>query len=292
MLNQIERLKWLLLVFVPKLLNERYLAVYIICLSRLNSLATKRDRIVSIQKISVDGYQIFQIKCTDGSINIPKIQRATRFVSGIDFALSRLFKQYVALSNRAIFHNQETHKVIFDIGANIGEFSLYVLKNSTMTSVLAFEPDPIAYACLKANLHYWLGDNGACTINKALSSSIENRTLFVSSKNADTSLFPPIEITDEIEISTEILSNYISEIDQNKTVLLKMDAEGAEPEVLIGAGEHLERISFLTIDVSPERMGDNTLIHVSEILESRGYDVQATRDNSKRIFVNAKQRRR
>jgi len=290
--NLSERLKWTLLALIPRFLNEKLLIFYTIFLSRFSALFTKRHHIVSIQKSFELGHKIFQIKCTDGIINIPNIQRVTRFVSGIDFAFTRLFNQYVASPYRGIFHDQGNTKVVFDVGANIGEFSLCVLRYSSTVRVLAFEPDPAAFVCLKLNLEYWLGYNRYLAVCRALSSSTENKTLFVSTKNADTSLIPALETTETIQVRTETLSKYIVGIEPSNVVLLKMDAEGAEPEVLVGAGKHLDRISFLTIDVSPERMGNSTAAQVTQILESQGYDVEMVKGQGKRIFINAKHRER
>ena len=35
--------------------------------------------------------------------------------------------------------------------------------------------------------------------------------------------------------------------------LLKIDAEGAEPEILMGASKLLHKIKYITVDVGPER---------------------------------------
>ena len=35
--------------------------------------------------------------------------------------------------------------------------------------------------------------------------------------------------------------------------LLKIDAEGAEPEILMGASKLLNKIKYITVDVGPER---------------------------------------
>ena len=55
--------------------------------------------------------------------------------------------------------------------------------------------------------------------------------------------------------------------------LVKLEAEGAEPEVLLGMEKTLSRIEFIAVDVGAERglSKENTLIDVLDILMPRGF---------------------
>ena len=53
--------------------------------------------------------------------------------------------------------------------------------------------------------------------------------------------------------------------------MLKMDAEGHEPEVLLGAGSTLTRFAYVAIDTGPERQGKPTTDAVRAILDQGGF---------------------
>lgn len=60
--------------------------------------------------------------------------------------------------------------------------------------------------------------------------------------------------------------DWITDVD-----FVKIDAEGAEPEVLAGLGDHRPRT--IRVDTSPERNGQSTTESVSEKLRDYGYEV-------------------
>jgi len=68
------------------------------------------------------------------------------------------------------------------------------------------------------------------------------------------------------------LDDFIREIDISQIDFLKIDAEGAEPEVLKGSNKL--RISKLAIDAGNERNGESTVEEVSNILKNRGYEIK------------------
>ncbi|NNE42025.1 MAG: hypothetical protein HKN14_14030, partial [Marinicaulis sp.] len=55
--------------------------------------------------------------------------------------------------------------------------------------------------------------------------------------------------------------------------LLKCDAEGAEPEVLMGIGDMWGRIDVIALDTGRERKGERTNQECKTLLTDHGYDV-------------------
>jgi len=55
--------------------------------------------------------------------------------------------------------------------------------------------------------------------------------------------------------------------------LLKVEAEGMEPEVLAGAHQTLQRVDYVAVDAGPERGGENTVPAVLNALTSAGFEV-------------------
>jgi len=70
-------------------------------------------------------------------------------------------------------------------------------------------------------------------------------------------------------------------------LLLKMDAEGFEPEILEGFGDQIKKIDYFAIDVSPEREGIDTEKEVTILLNNLGAFVKIFRDKGRRKFINS-----
>ena len=94
--------------------------------------------------------------------------------------------------------------------------------------------------------------SGKC-LNKAVFNTSENDIdFFISSEFGDSSIFKMSEKAEKIIIKTISLDNIIDKI-KNKIKLIKIEAEGAEPEILYGLKKHLKRVEYITIDAGPER---------------------------------------
>ncbi len=57
------------------------------------------------------------------------------------------------------------------------------------------------------------------------------------------------------KIKSVTLDNFFKHKIQKRIKLIKIEAEGAEPEILQGALKLLKKTEFVSIDVSPERYG-------------------------------------
>jgi hypothetical protein len=74
------------------------------------------------------------------------------------------------------------------------------------------------------------------------------------------------------EIEAIRLDELASQLGIEEIDFLKMDAEGAEVEVLEGAD--LRKIKGIAIDCSPERFGRSPINQVKRILEKAGFDIR------------------
>jgi len=86
----------------------------------------------------------------------------------------------------------------------------------------------------------------------ALSKASGPINLYVSSKGADSSVIEPsCGYTDILSIDAICLNDFADAIPVIK--LLKLEAEGAEPEILEGALEVLDRVQYIAADGGAER---------------------------------------
>ncbi|MFW9973615.1 MAG: FkbM family methyltransferase [Candidatus Odinarchaeota archaeon] len=142
---------------------------------------------------------------------------------------------------RSIYRNHPL--IIFDVGANIGDYTTEVLKTfGNSVKVYAFEPSSISFKKLKENLN---GINVEL-FNLGLSDRNETRALYVEGVSGGGTVYnrrlDHIGVKmDKIEdIELRKLDDFCKENVINRINLLKMDIEGHEIAALNGAREMLE----------------------------------------------------
>ena len=189
-------------------------------------------------------------------------KRLELYTKGIGHRQSWILKDY-----RLPFELISSSDVVIDVGANIGELGLWVTARGGR--YIAFEPDPGAYKAMQNNV-----PDGSLH-DVALSDAEGTATFYLNTAEADSSLFKPQETSESITVRTATLDRYLSEIGAPDRIrLLKVEAEGMEPEVLNGARETLARVEYVAVDAGPERGGDNTVPGVVNILTNAGFEVQ------------------
>lgn len=156
--------------------------------------------------------------------------------------------------------------LVIDCGANMGDLEYYLRKFAPSVSYLGFEPNPHDFLCLEnnvgplkcRNIGLW---NQECFI-----------PFYVNDAHASSSFIEPPEYTEIINIPASTLS---AQFPIEKIRLLKLEAEGAEPEVLQGAVPILKNIDYISADVGPERgiEEEETRDFVVNFLTSYGFEL-------------------
>lgn len=169
---------------------------------------------------------------------------------------------------KAYFLNEISFKsgdLIIDCGANVGDLQLYFRENDLEIKYLGIEPSPLEFACLQKN------SSIDTSLNIGLWSENSEFKFFVSSDNADSSFIEPCRYTDVITIPTKRLDTVLDK----PIKLLKVEAEGAEPEVLIGCERLLHKIDYISADLGFERgvLRESTLAPVTNYLLSNGFEL-------------------
>ncbi len=156
--------------------------------------------------------------------------------------------------------------LVVDVGANIGEIGLWATEHSA--DYIAFEPDPSAYKALVRNVP------GGKLLEIGLSDQAGRASFFLDTANADSTLFSVGESSQQIEIAIDTMDNILAEQEPDRPIrLLKVEAEGMEPEVLRGASATLARCEYVAVDAGPERGGENTVPAVLSVLYEAGFEV-------------------
>jgi FkbM family methyltransferase len=180
-----------------------------------------------------------------------------------------------------VWEKQLSGATVIDIGANVGEFSRFVAKRAKM--VLAVEPDRDNLPSLRQNLS---GLN-VRIVQKALWKEKAELEFYSAASDADSSLIKPQEYKESYRVEAVPLDDLTEEFGLGEILLIKADAEGAEPEVLDGAMRTLERTHYIAIDCGLERNGEDTFEACTRRLESAGFTVRRhRRRNDVLIGVN------
>lgn len=130
-----------------------------------------------------------------------------------------------------VYHLKEKNdpKIIFDVGANIGIFSLHAATLFPGSVIYAFEPSAENFTMLKANTKQF--KNIHC-LNKAISNY--NGLAYINDNKNNTAFTISSTATENVlhTCSTITLRTFISEHGINEIDVLKLDCEGAEYDIV------------------------------------------------------------
>jgi len=207
-----------------------------------------------------------------GAIYFSEKYRHLRLYSrGLSTRLEKLARDYFI--DDINFSDGDT---VIDCGANIGELGRYLIWKGYKVNYIAFEPSVNEFEKIHLNTQT------KHAYNFGLFDKSELITFYRSSETADSSFIEP-------SLYTERLQMYVKRLDTinipNKIKLLKLEAEGAEPEVIWGAEGVLKNIEYISADLGFERgvHQESTELEVSSILKREGF--KAVSKNSDRLTV-------
>ncbi|MBN8837941.1 MAG: FkbM family methyltransferase [Sphingobacteriia bacterium] len=166
-----------------------------------------------------------------------------------------------------LFLKNQPNKVIFDVGANVGNYSATLRQKGYLGQIFAFEPHPTTFIQL-TKLAEQFNFNA---INSGLGKCKEKVFIYDYANNKGSqhaSLYKDV-ITEihhssyqqtEIELTT--VDDFILENKINKIDLLKIDTEGNELSVLQGAQQAIEKgmIQFIQIEFNEMNIVSKTFM--------------------------------
>jgi amino acid adenylation domain-containing protein/FkbM family methyltransferase len=189
---------------------------------------------------------------------------------------------------------------VFDVGANIGLFSLFVARQAVDVKLFAFEPVPSVFGLLRANaaLHGLdvelfdcaLGDSEgsaeiqyfphATILSTTAASTDVHKTVRTFMRAQETMPLPDADFDtllaerlryETISCRVRTLSSVIRECDVADISLLKVDVEGAEMNVLAGIeSQDWPKIEQVIVEVHDVH---GRLQQISAVLRDRGFRV-------------------
>jgi FkbM family methyltransferase len=177
--------------------------------------------------------------------------------------------------------------VLMDVGGNIGYYSLAACAQThDDAKIFAFEPEPQVGAALRDNLAL-NGFRSVTMIDRALAD--KRGVLRLNVDQANTGKHSLVQSDGpnvrQIEIQTLTMDEFVSEQGIAKVDLIKIDVEGAEGLVLVGARETIRRFApVIFMEYTPDwlaRAGTDTRALFAD-LAAQGYliDLIDTRERT------------
>jgi len=155
--------------------------------------------------------------------------------------------------------------IFIDCGANVGDLKLWFNLHSININYIGFEPSPVEFRCLQENV------KPSQVHNIGLWKDNGELKFYVSSEGADSSLIKPAAYDEVITAKVSRLDSFLD----TKIKCLKLEAEGAEPEVLEGLGDKLKLVEFVSADLGYERgvEAESTLVPVTNFLLQNNFEL-------------------
>jgi FkbM family methyltransferase len=202
------------------------------------------------------------------------------YFNGIQFRLNQIFTQYCLNKHPEIF---EYPGWTIDIGANIGELSMSIMQRYPNQKFLVIEPSLREMSAAKRNLNVDNVEFNSSALWKV------NTTLrfYHANKTGDSSLLPKDLSAPNELIEARTLDSIVETLGINQINLIKLEAEGAEPEILDGAVKTLMKTRFVAADLGPER-GPNELSTYFECrskLENLGFKQFSSYEGGRETYI-------
>jgi FkbM family methyltransferase len=162
---------------------------------------------------------------------------------------------------------------MIDIGANIGAATLDWLSRIPAVKVHAYEPDPRTFAFLTHNIWSNRYEGRVQLYNEAVSAALGARRFYRVGGSTATTAFPEArDARESFTMQTVDLSTVIDRCSAGQFLpLVKIDAEGAEAEILEAApSETIRKVHQLIIECH-DRFVPHAEARCKKVLEGNGF---------------------
>jgi FkbM family methyltransferase len=172
---------------------------------------------------------------------------------------------------------------VIDIGANIGEFSMFVHNKMRSARIICIEPSEKEAECCDLNLI----DSEHWTIQKCLWENEGIMDFYHANETGDSSLLPTSFTLPSSKINVSTLDAIITSFPIDRVMLMKLEAEGAEPEILKGGLSTLAMTEYVTADLGPERGTEQlrTFSECHEILISNNFKLIQKYQGKREVYL-------
>jgi len=199
--------------------------------------------------------------------------------AGLDVRRVNFSTPDVQLGRQLFVHNVD---VVFDVGANTGQFAERLREAGFLGRIVSFEPSSSAHSALKKRAQRdpkWI-----IAPRMALGKHDGTTVLNLAGNSASSSLLPMLQSHVNADPTSRYIGSESAELKrldtvggdfapENESVFLKLDVQGFEDQVLLGAEEFLRRVTGIQIELSliPLYDGEQLFTSMLRHMDERGY---------------------
>ena len=171
--------------------------------------------------------------------------------------------------------------MVLDVGANQGQYGKSLRRGGYRGKIISFEPLNSAFSQLKfcsKNDSLWqinnhaLGDENTTSVINISSNSYSSSILSMTDAHVDLSE-ESVYVGEQAIVVKTLDSIFENIIESNNNVFLKIDTQGYEKKVLLGAINSLKNISGIQLEVSLIELykDEDLFLDMINFLDSKGF---------------------
>jgi len=179
------------------------------------------------------------------------------------------FDYYEKENSSMIFNLVKDNSVVFDIGSNIGWYSLGLSKTRQKLQVFAFEPIPKTFNYLKKNIELNQLDNIQAYNHGLSNQNAEIQFYYYPEGSGNSSLADLAEDHNSVKINSTVkkLDDFVDENAIDRIDFIKCDVEGAELMVFQGGEKSIRHFKPIIFTEMLRKWASKFEYHPNEIID-------------------------
>jgi len=227
---------------------------------------------------------------SQGNLNwfFARLKRAHRYEGGLERILDKVWDSY-GLENISL---PKDKVYVIDVGCNVGEFGKLIQNNFKESEIICIDAEAFELKCAYLNLNKnnkYPQSHKTIFVNALLWKTNELVEFFSLPETADSSAIRPRENTPSTFMSATTLDKIYFDLGSPFPIIdiLKLDVEGAEPEVFSGSENLLKKVRFIATDLGPERgiSQERTFSEVDAYLRKQNFELVFSSRKKRETYI-------